>query len=176
MPARFLPGNRLTLLRAGAEYFPALEEAIDAAGAEVFLETYIYAGDATGRRVTRALCDAASRGVAVHVLVDGFGARDMPEEFVTALGDAGVGLLVYRPEVWRFPWRSDRLRRMHRKLVAIDDRIAFIGGINIIDDADPHAPFRPHPRESDPVPEALRLARHLADQGSLDHRREDAAG
>src|SRR5215470_2050233 len=136
MPARFLPGNRLTLLRAGAEYFPALEEAIDAAGAEVFLETYIYAGDATGRRVTRALCDAASRGVAVHVLVDGFGARDMPEEFVTALGDAGVGLLVYRPEVWRFPWRTDRLRRMHRKLVAIDDRIAFIGGINIIDDAD----------------------------------------
>jgi cardiolipin synthase len=136
MPARFLPGNRLTLLRAGAEYFPALEAAIGAAHAEVYLETYIYAGDATGRRVTRALCDAASRGVAVHVVVDGFGARDMPEEFVNDLGDAGVGLLVYRPEVWRFPWRSDRLRRMHRKLVAIDDRVAFIGGINIIDDAD----------------------------------------
>ena len=139
MAANFLPGNRLTLLRAGAEYFPALEAAIGAARDEVFLETYIYAGDATGRRVTRALCDAASRGAAVHVVVDGFGARDMPEEFVTDLGDAGVRLLVYRPQVWRFPWRRDRLRRMHRKLAAIDDRIAFIGGINVIDDADtPH--------------------------------------
>jgi len=139
MAANFLPGNRLTLLRAGAEYFPALEAAIGAARGEVFLETYIYAGDATGRRVTRALCDAASRGAAVHVLVDGFGARDMPEEFVNDLGEAGVRLLVYRPQVFRFPWRSDRLRRMHRKLAAIDDRIAFIGGINIIDDADtPH--------------------------------------
>src|SRR5262245_43487201 len=135
MPAHFLPGNRLTLLRAGAEYFPALEAAIDAAHVEVFLETYIYAGDVTGRRVTRALCDAASRGVAVHVLVDGFGARDMPEDFVNDLGDAGVGLLVYRPEVWRFPWRSDRLRRMHRKPAAIDDRAALIGGIKLIYDA-----------------------------------------
>jgi cardiolipin synthase len=70
---RFLPGNRLTLLRAGAEYFPALEAAIGAAHGEVFLETYIYAGDATAQRITRALCDAASRGAAVHVLVDGFG-------------------------------------------------------------------------------------------------------
>src|SRR5215470_20131631 len=101
MPARFLPGNRLTLLRAGAEYFPALEAAIGAARSEVFLETYIYAGDATGRRVTRALCDAASRGAAVHVLVDGFGAKDMPERFRDELQEARARLLVFRPEMWR---------------------------------------------------------------------------
>jgi len=137
--ARFTNGNRLHLLRAGAEYFPALESAIGAAREAVFLETYIYAGDSTGRRITRALCGAASRGVAVHVMVDGFGAREMPGELAKALGDAGARLLVFRPEVWRFPWRSDRLRRMHRKLAAIDDHVAFIGGINIIDDADtPH--------------------------------------
>jgi cardiolipin synthase len=131
----FSNGNRLELLRAGAEYFPALETAIGAAQEVVFLESYIYAGDATGRRITRALCDTALRGVAVHVLVDGFGARDMPAEFVKDLGDAGARLLVFRPEVWRFPWRSDRLRRMHRKL-AVADEAAFIGGINVIDDAD----------------------------------------
>lgn len=135
MAVNFSNGNRLELLRAGAEYFPALETAIGAAQEVVFLESYIYAGDATGRRITRALCDTALRGVAVHVLVDGFGARDMPAEFVKDLGDAGARLLVFRPEVWRFPWRSDRLRRMHRKL-AVADEAAFIGGINVIDDAD----------------------------------------
>jgi len=134
--AEFLPGNRLTLLRSGVEYFPALETAIREAQREVFLETYIYAGDATGRRITRALCEAASRGAAVHLLVDGFGARDMPEEFARELRDSGARLLVFRPEVWRFPFRRDRLRRMHRKIAVADGRVAFVGGINIIDDMD----------------------------------------
>jgi cardiolipin synthase len=138
MAARFLPGNRVGLLRSGAEYFPALEAAIGAARGAVFLETYIYAGDATGRRITRALCAAASRGAAVHVLVDGFGSRDMPEEFVRELRAAGARLLVFRPEFWPLPLRRDRLRRMHRKLV-VADRVAFAGGINVIDDLDtPH--------------------------------------
>jgi cardiolipin synthase len=138
MAARFLPGNRVGLLRSGAEYFPALEAAIGASSGAVFLETYIYAGDATGRRITRALCAAASRGAAVHVLVDGFGSRDMPEEFVRELRAAGARLLVFRPEFWPLPLRRDRLRRMHRKLV-VADRVAFAGGINVIDDLDtPH--------------------------------------
>src|SRR5437899_1364680 len=60
----------------------------------------------------------------------------MPEEFVSELRDAGARLLVFRPEVWRCPFRRDRLRRMHRKIVVADGRIAFVGGINIIDDLD----------------------------------------
>src|SRR5882724_3042526 len=136
MAVEFLPGNRLTLLRSGLEYFPALEAAIRGARREVFLETYIYAGDATGRRITHALCEAARRGAAVHLLVDGFGSRDMPEALARDLRDAGARLLVFRPEVWRFPFRRDRLRRMHRKIVVADGRIAFVGGINIIDDMD----------------------------------------
>jgi cardiolipin synthase len=131
-----LSGNRLTLLRSGVEYFPALEAAIGKARREIFLETYIYAGDATGRRITRALCEAAARGAAVHLLVDGFGARDMPAELVRELREAGVRLLVFRPEIWRFPFRRDRLRRMHRKIAVADGRVAFVGGINIIDDMD----------------------------------------
>jgi cardiolipin synthase len=136
MAVEFLPGNRLTLLRSGVEYFPALEAAIRGARREIFIETYIYAGDATGERITRALCGAARRGAAVHVLVDGFGSRDMPEALARDLRDAGARLLVFRPEVWRFPFRRDRLRRMHRKIAVADGRIAFVGGINIIDDMD----------------------------------------
>jgi cardiolipin synthase A/B len=136
MAVEFLPGNRLTLLRSGVEYFPALEAAIREARREFFLETYIYAGDATGERITKALCEAARRGVATHVLVDGFGSRDMPAQFVRELRDSGARLLVFRPEVWRFPFRRDRLRRMHRKIAVADGRVAFVGGINIIDDMD----------------------------------------
>jgi len=134
--ARFLNGNRLTLLRSGVEYFPALEAAIGAARNAIFLETYIYSGDATGRRITQALCEAAWRGVVVQVMVDGFGARDMAHELVEDLKSAGVRLLVFRPEIFPFPWRRERLRRLHRKLVVADERVAFVGGINIIDDAD----------------------------------------
>jgi len=136
MAVELLPGNRLTLLRSGTEYFPALEAAIREAQREIFMETYIFAGDATGRRITRALCEAASRGAAVHLLVDGFGAKDMPEAFARKLREAGVRLLVFRPEIWRFRFRSDRLRRMHRKIAVADGRVAFVGGINIIDDMD----------------------------------------
>jgi cardiolipin synthase len=132
----FLPGNRLTLLRSGEEYFPALEAAIREAEREIFLETYIYAGDEIGRRITRALSEAARRGVAVRVLVDGFGSKDMPEELARQLRDAGVRLLVFRPEIWRVRFKRDRLRRMHRKIVVADVRVAFVGGINIIDDMD----------------------------------------
>src|SRR5258706_56757 len=60
----------------------------------------------------------------------------MPEEFRRELREAGARLLVFRPEVWRFPFRRDRLRRMHRKIAVADGRVAFVGGINIIDDMD----------------------------------------
>jgi cardiolipin synthase len=136
LAVEFLPGNRLTLLRSGAEYFPALEAAIGEAQREIFLETYLYAGDETGRRITRALCEAAQRGVVVQVLVDGFGSRDMPEQLMQQLRDAGVRLLVFRPEIWRVRFRRDRLRRMHRKIAVADARVAFVGGINVIDDMD----------------------------------------
>jgi len=132
---RFTPGNRVTLLKSGGEYFPALIGAIDRAVREVWLETYIYADDEAGRNVTEALMRAARRGVLVRVLVDGWGAR----HYLTAaierdLATSGVALLVYRPEVAPWQFRSHRLRRLHRKLCHVDGRVAFVGGINVIDD------------------------------------------
>jgi cardiolipin synthase len=140
----YLEGNRIELLRSGTEYFPALEAEIRAARTEVHLETYIYEGDATGLRFTDALCEAARRGVTVRVLVDGFGSRLMPQAFVDRLRVAGVRLLVFRPEISRFRFKRHRLRRMHRKLAVIDGRVAFVGGINIIDDLS--EPGLTHPR------------------------------
>jgi len=135
----FLRGNRIALLETGAQYFPALLAAIEAAACEIHLETYIYADDPTGRQVTAALVAAARRGIAVRVLVDGFGAREFPEGLGRQLADAGVEVQIYRAELAPFKLRRHRLRRLHRKLVAIDGRVAFVGGINIIDDNDtPH--------------------------------------
>jgi cardiolipin synthase len=132
---RFTPGNAISLLRSGAEYFPALIAAIESAQREIWLETYIYADDPTGRRVTDALVGAASRGVAVRVLVDGWGARlYLSAGIERELTDGGVQLMKYRPEVAPWQFRSNRLRRLHRKLCHVDGRIAFVGGINVIDD------------------------------------------
>jgi cardiolipin synthase len=130
----FLPGNHIELLTNGEEYFPALIAAIDAAQIEVQLETYIFEDDHTGRQVAEALSRAAQRKVAVKVMVDGFGARNFWAIFGERLTAAGVEVLVYRPEVARFRLRRHRLRRLHRKLATIDAQIAFVGGINIIDD------------------------------------------
>ena len=139
MNTEFLRGNRIALLETGAQYFPALLAAIEAAACEIHLETYIYADDPTGRQVTAALVAAARRGIAVRVLVDGFGAREFPEGLGRQLADAGVEVQIYRAELAPFKLRRHRLRRLHRKLVAIDGRVAFVGGINIIDDNDtPH--------------------------------------
>jgi cardiolipin synthase len=132
----FRPGNRVDLLESGSAYFPALLAAIAAATAEVHLETYIFEADETGRRVAAALAQAAQRGVHVHLLVDGFGARDFPAKLGRELVVAGVEVLVYRPEVAAMRFRRNRLRRLHRKLAVIDARVAFVGGINVIDDMD----------------------------------------
>ncbi|TCS74081.1 cardiolipin synthase [Sulfuritortus calidifontis] len=131
---RGVGGNRITLLENGGQYFPALLVAIAAAEQEVHLESYIFEADALGLAVAEALAQAARRGVRVRVLLDGFGARLLPQAIQAMWRAAGVELLFYRPELAPFKLRRHRLRRMHRKLAVIDARLAFVGGINIIDD------------------------------------------
>ncbi len=137
---RYLPGNRITLLRDGAQFFPALLRAIDGAEREIWLETYIFADDATGRLVASSLSRAAARGVRVRVLVDGWGAKlYLTPALQRDMTQGGIDLLKYRPEVAPWQFRSHRLRRLHRKLCQVDGRVAFVGGINIIDDMNtPH--------------------------------------
>jgi cardiolipin synthase A/B len=130
--------NDLTLLRNGGEYFPALIAEIDAAQMRVWVETYIFADDKTGQAIADALVRAASRGIDVRVVIDGFGSHDHIGDLDRRMKQGGVKLAVFRPETSRFKFRKSRLRRMHRKLVLVDESVAFVGGINIIDDLNMH--------------------------------------
>lgn len=129
-----MSGNAITLLHNGMEYFPKLAAAIDSAQQEIYLETYILEYDQIGIRIVDALKHAARRNVTVHLLIDGFGSRRLPRKVIQSMLDAGVKILIFRPEV--FGLRRHRFRRMHRKLVVLDAQVAFVGGINIIDDLD----------------------------------------
>jgi cardiolipin synthase A/B len=148
---QFTEGNRIELLRNGAEYFPALMIAIEQAKHEVYLQTYIYRVDATGIQIGHALKQAALRGVTVNLLLDGFGCKDLPQAFIAILNESGVRVMKYRPKVSVWTFQKRRLRRMHRKIAVIDGSIAFVGGINLMDDID-------HPEQTLPrIDYAVRL-------------------
>ena len=133
---RIIPHNQITLLQNGEAYFPAIEAALDRAVHEIYLESYIFENDNTGRRIAEALRRAAFRGVKTHVLIDGFGSKSLPKTMVDYLVTAGVMVLKFRPKISPWTLRRQRLRRLHRKIVVVDQEIAFVGGINIIDDMD----------------------------------------
>src|SRR5690554_6272000 len=130
-------GNRIDLLRNGEDCFPALCKSIDEARRMVHLETYIFNLDKTGLLVLEHLQKACERGVKVRVVLDGFGSQEHGADIVQRLAAMGAQSRVYRPEpkglrAVRFTLR--RLRRMHRKITLVDNEVAFIGGINILDD------------------------------------------
>ncbi len=129
--------NQLTLLQNGTAFFPQLCADIDAAQHSIYLETYIFAADETGRIVADALQHAAARGVAVRILLDGFGSAELPQHWVDELRTAGVEVQWFRREISPFTLRRSRKRRLlrlHRKLAVMDGEVAFVGGINIIND------------------------------------------
>lgn len=137
--AHYFHGNKINLLRNGTEYFPALEAAIESAKHSIYLQSYIYEVDATGTRIGNALKRAAELGVAVNLLLDGFGCKDFPDDYLQELKQAGVQVIFFRPKVSPWSLKKNRLRRLHRKVVVVDESIAFVGGINIIDDTNvPH--------------------------------------
>jgi cardiolipin synthase A/B len=136
--------NQLMLLQNGAAFFPRLCADIDDAQHSIYLETYIFFADETGRMVADALRRAAARGVAVRVLLDGYGSAELPQHWVDELLAAKVQVQWFRREISPFTLsrsRMRRLRRMHRKLAVMDSEVAFVGGINIINDVSSHDNF-----------------------------------
>src|SRR3990172_8960541 len=136
-----ISGNQLTLLQSGTEYFPQLCADIDAAQHSIYPETYIFAADQSGRMVADALQRAAARGVAVRVLLDGYGSAGLPQDWVDDMRTAEVEVRWFRREISPFTLRRNRhrrLRRMHRKMAVMDGEVAFVGGINIINDIPAH--------------------------------------
>lgn len=127
-------GNAVSLLVGGWQLFPAALKAIEQAQQEVRIETYIFANDSAGEAFFKAMCDAAGRGVKVQLVLDGFGGQEGVRTWVPGLLEQGVQVRVFRPEGAMFTLNPKRLRRMHRKIIAVDNAVAFVGGINLIDD------------------------------------------
>ncbi|MDO9073363.1 MAG: cardiolipin synthase ClsB [Rubrivivax sp.] len=132
---RFLGGNRVDLLQGGDELFPRMRQAIEAATREVWLATYIFHDDPASTTLAMALKEAAGRGVEVHVVVDGFGSMATLPRVRALFADSGVQLEVFRPLDRWYAWlQPGQLRRLHQKLCVCDEQVAFVGGINLIDD------------------------------------------
>ena len=134
-PPRFVGGNGVTLLQGGDELFPRLETAIAAAVHDIWLATYIFHDDPAAARLAQALVAAAARGVAVHVVVDGFGTLGSIAWLRGQFAGTAVRLAVFRPLDRWYSWlQPGQLRRLHQKLCVCDAATAFVGGVNLIDD------------------------------------------
>jgi cardiolipin synthase len=128
-------GNQATLLRGGEALFPVMVSAIERARHEIWLATYIYDNTGSVAVITQALADAARRGVRVNLVVDGFGSRSNLPELRRLLCDAGVLLVIFRPLHRWWSWlQPSQLRRLHQKMCVVDGDVAFVGGINLLDD------------------------------------------
>lgn len=130
MGQRWIGGNHVELLENGEAFFPRVFDAIRNAQREVIVETFILFEDKVGRALHGALRAAAQRGAKVDLMVDGFGSPDLSNEFIEGLSAAGVRVRVFDPGRQLLGWRLNLFRRMHRKIVVVDGRLAFVGGIN----------------------------------------------
>ena len=122
-------GNRLTLLTEGPLRLEALLALIDEATTSLRILYYTFAGDKDGNRVREALIRAVDRGVAVSLLIDGFGSSKTPETYFTELHDKGARFCRFNPSYGR-----RYLLRNHQKLALADDKYALIGGFNVEND------------------------------------------
>lgn len=123
-------GNHVELLINGEQYYPRVFEAIAQAREEILLETFIIYDDKVGQPLRQALIDAARRGVRVEVVADGYGTADLPEDFISSMTEAGVRFHSFDPQPRLAGMRTNLFRRLHRKILVIDGKRAFIGGIN----------------------------------------------
>ena len=126
-------GNGVTLLHDGEQAFPAMLEAIEAAEREILLEMYWFGSDAVGRQFAKALSSRARAGLRVRVIYDAVGSVQSDGRMFARMRDAGCEVEQYNPIA---PWRA-RFRigvvnhRDHRKLLIVDRRVGFTGGVNL---------------------------------------------
>ncbi len=124
--------NSVTLLINGEEKFPALLEALKTATSHIHLEYYIYEGDITGNAIADILIQKAQQGVAVRFLYDDFGSHSLGKKFLLRLRDAGVETAPFYEVKW-YVFANRINYRNHRKIIIIDGKKSFVGGINISD-------------------------------------------
>ena len=125
-------GNRVTLLVDGPQTLGAMRRAIESAQHNIHLETYIFADDEVGRDIRDLLIRRRQDGLEVRVIYDAIGSVDTPADFFRTMTEAGVEVHEFRPlnpVRTPLPWKHNN--RDHRKLIVVDGRTAFTGGINI---------------------------------------------
>ncbi|MGY0798730.1 phospholipase D-like domain-containing protein [Lysobacter sp. A286] len=140
-----LSGNQVTALNNGDEIFPSMLEAIRSAQVSITFETYIYWSGAIGKEFTEALSERARAGIPVHVTIDWVGSLKMDQQLLDRMRDAGVRLERYRPLHWYNLSRMNN--RTHRKLLVVDGKIGFTGGVGIADPWQGHAQDPDHWRD-----------------------------
>lgn len=141
-----LPGNRLETFRNGDEIFPAMLTAIRQASRSITFETYIYWSGQIGTEFADALSERARAGVPVHILLDWLGAKKIDKASLARMRDAGVQIEKYHPVRW---YMLDRInKRTHRKILVVDGRIGFTGGVGIADKWGGHAQDPDHWRDT----------------------------
>ena len=124
-----LPFKSVQLVHSGDDYFSRLERIINDAVTEIHIQTYIFDNDATGKRILLALKEALKRQVKVYLLLDGFGSLSFPNEISKEFRQAGGHIRFFSP---LFSASSFYIgRRLHKKVVVADGKVALIGGINI---------------------------------------------
>lgn len=131
----FSEGNRVRLLHDGRQVFPAMLAAIEAAESQVLLEMYWFDSGRIGRRFADALKAAAQRGVEVAVIYDAVGSIGADPRMFDELIACGARVLEFNPVApWKRRFRLARLtRRDHRKILVVDAKVGFTGGVNIGD-------------------------------------------
>ncbi|MGO4478849.1 cardiolipin synthase [Massilia sp. 2TAF26] len=139
-------GNKVEVLLNGDQIFPAMLKAIREAQRTITFETYIYWSGSIGREFTEALAERARAGVKVHVLLDWIGSMKISNAEMEQMRSAGVELHRYHKPVW---WKLARLNnRTHRKLLVVDGRIGFTGGVGIADKWRGHGQDEDHWRDT----------------------------
>ena len=139
------PGDAYEVLRNGDEVFPAMLDAIARAERRVNFESFIYEDGEIGDRFTEAFIAAARRGVDVRIVLDGFGSR-LKRDTQDRLRDAGVQVAWFNE---LRPWRPRQANyRTHRKVLAVDGRLAFTGGVGVADHWLGHAQSPDHWRDT----------------------------
>ncbi|HET6265466.1 MAG TPA: phospholipase D-like domain-containing protein [Usitatibacter sp.] len=124
-------GNRATTLEDGRATYAAMLAAIKAARQHVHMEMYIFEDDEVGREFASAMAERVRAGVRVRLIYDAVGSLATPKEFFKELTDAGIQVVEFSPVKGTIPDLMRIQNRDHRKLVIVDGRVAFLGGINI---------------------------------------------
>jgi cardiolipin synthase A/B len=141
----FSNGNQVQVLVNGEEIFPAMLESIHSAQHTITFESYIFYTGQTTRQFADALIERARAGVRVHVLLDWFGGQ-ISDEIIEELDESGVELRFYRAPSWTTLHIMNN--RTHRKILVVDGKIGFTGGVDIADKWKGNAQNPSHWRDS----------------------------